>query len=174
MAPGSRSLIVGIDPGIAVTGYGVIEVEGRDTRLVTCGAWKLPQSKPLPEKLHRLHESISTLLRDHLSPDATIDVAIEDFFVGHVRAAVTIGQARAMAQLAAAQAGLPVFLYGPLEVKQFVTSYGRGDKQQVGEMVRLLLDLPEAPQPPDAADAVAVAICHSLKRDSAALLKGAK
>ncbi|HZP26179.1 MAG TPA: crossover junction endodeoxyribonuclease RuvC [Dehalococcoidia bacterium] len=169
-----RSLILGIDPGIAVTGYGVIEVDGRTTRLLDSGAWKLPQSKPLPEKLHRLHDSISTLLRDHISPDISIEVAVEDFFVGHVRAAVTIGQARAMALLAAAQADLPVFLYSPLEVKQFVTSYGRGDKAQVQEMVRVLLGLAEAPQPADAADALAVAICHSLRRDSAAVLKGAR
>jgi crossover junction endodeoxyribonuclease RuvC len=98
-----------------------------------------------------------------MQPD---EVAVEDFIVGHVRAAVAVGEARAAAVLAAAQAGLAVSFYKPLEVKQFVTSYGRGSKEQVAMMVQALLGLAEPPQPADAADALAVALCHCLRRSS--------
>ena len=94
------------------------------------------------------------------------EVAVEDFILGHVRAAVAVGEARAAAVLAAAQAGLSVAFYKPLEVKQFVTTYGRGSKDQVALMVQALLGLPEPPQPADAADALAVALCHCLRRGS--------
>jgi len=93
-------------------------------------------------------------------------VAIEDFIIGHTRAAVAIGEARATASLAAGRMGLPVSLYKPSEVKQFVTSYGRGSKEQVGAMVQALIGLREPPSPPDAADALAVALCHVLRRQS--------
>jgi crossover junction endodeoxyribonuclease RuvC len=99
-------------------------------------------------------------------------VAVEDFIVGHVRAAVAVGEARAAAVLAAANAGLPVSYYKPLEVKQFVTTYGRGSKDQVALMVQALLGLREAPHPPDAADALAVALTHCLKRGAAVSLQG--
>jgi len=170
----SGLIVLGFDPGISITGYGLIQVEDGVTRCLDYGAWKLPARAPLSERLRRLYDYIDTLIKatcERPMPESAIEVAIEDFYIGRVRAAVTIGQARAMALLAAAQAGLPVYMYKPLEVKQFVTTYGRGDKFQVQQMVKALLNLDEAPEPADASDALAVALCHCLRRDSAALLK---
>ncbi len=152
--------MLGVDPGLAVTGYGVIAVQGDDCRSLAFGVIRLPERLAHPQRLQRIHAGLADVIAAW-RPD---EVAVEDFFVGHARAAVAVGEARAMALLAAAQAGLPVALYRPLEVKQFVTSYGRGSKEQVQEMVRALLALDEPPEPADAADALAVALCHCLKR----------
>jgi crossover junction endodeoxyribonuclease RuvC len=161
--------VLGIDPGSAVTGYGIVVLRGQDLTALEYGAWRLDVRLPLEERLRQLYEAIVALVAGYRPQE----VAIEDFYVGHARAAVTIGQVRAMALLAAAQAGLPVSLYRPLEVKQAVVGYGLGDKAQVQEMVRALLRLETAPQPPDAADALAVAICHALKRTAQQALRRA-
>lgn len=157
--------ILGIDPGLTCTGYGLIRIEGDRHTALDFGAVAPPAQAPLPERLIRIHDALTDVIRD-ARPN---EVAVEDFIVGHVRAAVAVGEARAVALLAAAQAGLPVALYKPLEVKQFVTSYGRGGKDQVALMVQALLALDSPPQPPDAADALAVALCHALKRSSLAM-----
>ncbi|MBI1886490.1 MAG: crossover junction endodeoxyribonuclease RuvC, partial [Chloroflexi bacterium] len=115
-------IVLGIDPGISVTGYGIISSRDGALQALDFGAWRLPERQPLPERLRRLHESVAALIGSWRPRE----IAVEDFIVGHARAAVTVGEARAMVLLAAAQAGLPVYLYKPLEVKQFVTSYGRG------------------------------------------------
>jgi|FaiFalDrversion2_1042247.scaffolds.fasta_scaffold00294_5 crossover junction endodeoxyribonuclease RuvC len=158
--------VLGIDPGSLITGYGLVLMSGQGLQAGPYGAWRLPARQPLPLRLRALHEAIASAIAE-LQPD---EVAVEDFYVGQVRAAVTIGQVRAMALLAAAQAGLPVALYRPLEVKQTVAAYGLGDKAQVAAMVRALLDLPRSPRPADAADALAVAICHCLRRAARAAL----
>ena len=119
--------VLGIDPGLAVTGYGLILVQGDSHRLVDFGAISTSGRLTRPQRLGRIYEGLSAVIRTW-SPD---EVAVEDFITGHVRAAVSVGEARAAALLAAAQAGLPATLYKPLEVKQFVTSYGRGSKEQV-------------------------------------------
>jgi crossover junction endodeoxyribonuclease RuvC len=155
-------LILGIDPGLTVTGYGIVLAEGNRHTAVHFGAVAPPTAAPIAERLLRVHEAIADVIREH-HPN---EVAVEDFIVGHVRAAVAVGEARAAAVLAAANAGLPVSFYKPLEVKQFVTSYGRGSKDQVALMVQALLGLAEPPHPPDAADALAVALTHTLKRGS--------
>jgi crossover junction endodeoxyribonuclease RuvC len=152
--------ILGIDPGLVVTGYGVIVAEGSSHRSIDFGVIRPPQAAPLPERLLRIHEGILDVIERHRPRE----VAIEDFIVGHTRSAVAIGEARAAAALAAAREALPVSFYKPAEVKQFVTSYGRGSKDQVALMVQALLGLGEAPAPADAADALAVAVCHALKR----------
>jgi len=154
--------ILGIDPGLTVTGYGLIRIEGDRHVALGFGTVAPPTQAPIAERLIRIHDALTDVIRD-ARPD---EVAVEDFIVGHVRAAVAVGEARAVALLAAAQAGLPVALYKPLEVKQFVTSYGRGGKDQVALMVQALLGLESPPHPPDAADALAVALCHALKRGS--------
>jgi crossover junction endodeoxyribonuclease RuvC len=145
-----------------VTGFGLILAEGNRYRLLRLGAVAPPAKAPQAERLIRIHEALLGLMRES-EPD---EVAVEDFIVGHVRAAVAVGEARAAAVLAAARAGLPVYFYKPLEVKQFVTSYGRGSKEQVAMMVQTLLEMAQPPSPPDAADALAVALCHCLKRGS--------
>lgn len=162
-------IILGIDPGLGCTGYGAIAVEGSSHRCLEQGVIKPPSGATHTEKLMRIHEGLFDIMRS-IQPT---EVAIEDFIIGHTRAAVAIGEARAAATLAAGRMGLSVSLYKPSEVKQFVTSYGRGSKEQVGQMVQALLGLREVPSPPDAADALAVALCHALKRGQDAMIGGA-
>jgi len=158
----SGLLILGIDPGLSTTGYGLVLLSGDRPRPVgvAYGALNVQRRRPLPERLRQIHAGIAAVIADW----QPTEVAVEDFLVGNVRAAVAIGEARAVVLLAAAQAGLPLFQYQPAQVKQFVTSYGGSQKVQVQEMVRLLLGLDEAPEPPDAADALAVALCHCARR----------
>lgn len=159
---GAPITVLGIDPGLTVTGYGLVRIEGDRHIALDFGAVAPPTQAPIAERLLRIHDALTDVIRD-ARPD---EVAVEDFILGHVRAAVAVGEARAVAILAAAQAGLSASLYKPLEVKQFVTSYGRGGKEQVALMVQALLNLDSPPTPSDAADALAVALCHCLKRGS--------
>ena len=168
--PGSGPVtILGIDPGLTVTGYGVIIVDGSSHTSAGFGAIGPPPKAPMAERLMRIHEGILDIITEYQPQE----VAIEDFILGYTRAAVAVGEARAAATLSAARQGLPVTLYKPSEVKQFVTSYGRGSKEQVALMVQSLLGLTEPPTPADAADALAVAVTHALKRGADALLAAA-
>ncbi len=148
--------VLGIDPGLALTGYGLVEGNGSLT-LLEMGSITTPSTLPLPERLKILHRELSALLQ-RLRPDA---VAVEELFFGkNIRTAIAVGQARGVAILAVAQAGIPLHEYTPLQVKEALTGYGRADKQQIQRMVCFLLGLSSPPQPDDVADAVAVAICH--------------
>lgn len=158
-APGAIK-VLGIDPGLTVTGYGLVLAEGNSHRALDFGAVAPKTTLPKAERLLAIHVALTDVIRAE-RPD---EIAVEDFIVGHVRAAVAVGEARAMALLAAAEAGMQPSMYKPSEVKQFVTSYGRGGKEQVQMMVQALLGLSEPPVPADAADALAVALCHCLKR----------
>ena len=149
-------LVLGIDPGTATTGYGLVE-DGDPLEMVACGVITTPAGTPLPERLLAIHRQLSEVIRSY-QPEA---VAVEElFFSKNVRTAMSVGQARGAVLLTAAQAGLTVYNYKPAEIKQAVTGYGSASKKQVQEMVRLLLGLDEAPAPDDVADAVAIAICH--------------
>jgi crossover junction endodeoxyribonuclease RuvC len=161
--------ILGIDPGLSCTGYGVIVADGSMHRCLHFGAITPPSKAPHAEKLIRIHEAITDIIREYRPQE----VAIEDFILGYTRAAVAVGEARAVAVLAAAQAGLPVSIYKPTEVKKFVTTFGRGSKEQVGMMVQTLLGMPEPATPADAADALAVGLCHALRRGSILATNGA-
>jgi crossover junction endodeoxyribonuclease RuvC len=154
----SRLIILGIDPGIATTGFGLVgEDDAGEAYLVRYGTVQTPAHTPMSVRLHQLYDEMTALLRES-APGA---VAVEElFFNRNVSTALTVGQARGVVLLAAAQAGLPVYEYKPAEVKQALVGYGRADKHQMQEMVRLMLGLPDIPRPDDAADAVAVAICH--------------
>ena len=148
--------IFGIDPGSERTGYGCVETDGRRHHLVTCGAIA-PAAADLPARLARIHAELTALLAA-AAPDC---VAIESiFYAANARSALRLGHARGVAMLAAVQAGCPVVEYTPAEVKRAVVGYGRADKNQVQQMIRLLLGLREVPSPHDAADALAIAICH--------------
>lgn len=149
--------VFGIDPGSARTGYGCIDTDGSRHRLVVCGAVVTPPRASFPEKLLAIHLALGRLLREH----RPASVAVENvFYAKNVRSALRLGHARGVALLAAVEGGYPLFEYTPAEIKRTVVGYGRAEKPQVGEMVRLLLGLEEAPTPHDAADALAVAICH--------------
>jgi len=148
--------VLGVDPGTINLGYGLVDVNGK-MQMVDCGVLSLPARMPVEERLCFLYVELGKIISKHL-PD---EVAIEEPFIGrNVRSAFSIGRAQAIAILAAANQGLPVYYYSPAQVKQQVTSYGQSDKQQVWEMVKIQLGLPQMPQPEDAADALAVAICH--------------
>jgi crossover junction endodeoxyribonuclease RuvC len=152
-------LVIGIDPGIATTGYGLVqETQDGSLGLVTYGVIETPAGMPLPERLLILHVKLSDILLLHHPASGAVEKL---FFQRNVRTAMTVGQARCVALLALAQAGLAVAEYTPLEVKQAVVGYGGADKNQVQQMVRALLGLADIPKPDDAADALAVAICHA-------------
>jgi crossover junction endodeoxyribonuclease RuvC len=149
--------VFGIDPGSTRTGYGCVQSDGTRHRLVACGAIAIPVTRPFPEKLARIHDALAVQLR-LCRPDC---VAVENLFHAvNVRSALKLGHARGVAMLAAVEAGVPIVEYSPAEVKQAVVGYGRAEKRQIQMMVQLLLALDEAPQPHDASDALAVAICH--------------
>jgi len=162
---------LGIDCGTECTGYGVVELwpDGKLTCL-TCGAIKLSPRDPLPTRLATIFDQLGVVIAAY-RPD---DVAIEDIFYAlNVKSALKLGQVRGVAMLAASSAGLAVAEYAPLAIKSAVVGYGRAEKQQVQHMVARLLNLPENPEPPDAADALAIAICHlhtsaTLRRQRAA------
>lgn len=150
--------VLGIDCGTEYTGYGVVE-ESREGRLIchAVGAIRLNSREPLPTRLHSIFCRLTELIQQH-RPD---DVAIEDvFYAVNVKSALKLGQVRGVAMLAAAAAGLPVAEYAPLAIKSAVVGYGRAEKSQVQQMVSRLLGLQSLPEPSDAADALAIAICH--------------
>jgi crossover junction endodeoxyribonuclease RuvC len=149
--------IFGIDPGSDRTGYGCVETVGSRQRVVSSGAITPPSRATFPEKLLRIHSRL-TLILSECAPDC---VAIENLFhAANVRSALKLGHARGVAMLAAVEAGVPVVEYTPAEIKRAVVGYGRAEKHQVQQMVKVILGLPAVPSPHDAADALAVAICH--------------
>jgi crossover junction endodeoxyribonuclease RuvC len=155
-------IILGIDPGFGITGYGLIEVNasnGRQPRIVEAGVLTSKKSKPLSERLHEIHKHLSEILQEH-SPSA---LAVEDIYSIHAfpRSAICIGNVQGIVLLAAAQKAVPVFTYFPIQVKKALLGYGRATKTQVQQMVQRTLELKQIPQPDDAADALAVALCHA-------------
>jgi len=151
-----ESVVLGIDPGTAILGYGVVRGE-RDPAMVAYGVVRTQAKTPPEKRLQLLYDGVSRLIAQYL-PDC---VAVEQlFFSKNVTTALPVMQARGVVLLAAANADLPVFEYRPIEVKQAITGYGKADKPQMQEMVRILLHLDTIPQPDDAADALAIAICH--------------
>jgi crossover junction endodeoxyribonuclease RuvC len=149
-------IVLGIDPGTARTGYGVVSREGSTLRLVDFGCFETIDDRALGARLLLIHEAVTDLI-ETWSPEA---VGVERlFFNKNVQTAFAVGQARGVVLLAAAQHGLPVFEHGPHEVKLAVTGYGRASKDQVARMVQVLLAMTELPRPDDAADALAVAVC---------------
>lgn len=149
--------ILGIDPGTQAMGYGLIDEDGDNLVMIDCGALTPPKRSPIGERLHHLYRGLGELMARY-QPD---EVAIEEPFVArNVRSALAVGRAQAVAILAAASRGIPAYRYSPTQVKQRVADYGASSKEQVQEMVKIHLGLPQIPQPRDAADALAVAICH--------------
>lgn len=163
--------VLGIDCGTESTGYGVVELAScGKLRCLTCGAIKLSPRDPLPARLNRIYRQLQELIFEH----QPAHVAIEDvFYALNVKSALKLGQVRGVAMLAAAAAGLDVAEYAPLSIKSAVVGYGKAEKRQVQLMVTRLLELPEVPEPADASDALAIAICHlhtaaTLERQQAA------
>jgi crossover junction endodeoxyribonuclease RuvC len=149
--------VLGIDPGTVIMGYGVIESRNDEIALVDYGALKTTARSPIGERLSYLYSGLLEIIA-RCQPDA---VAVEQpFMAKNVKSALAIGRAQAVALLAAANKGIPTYEYTPAQVKQRVANYGASSKEQIQEMVRLQLGLSQLPEPSDAADALAVAICH--------------
>lgn len=151
-------LVLGVDPGTATTGFGLVQ-ENQDgsLSLVEYGVISTPADLAMPQRLLELHQKLRQLLLLHQPASGAVEKL---FFAKNVTNAISVGQARGVVLLALAQAGLEVAEYTPMEVKQAIVGYGGADKNQVQQMVRALLYLDEIPKPDDAADALAVAICH--------------
>lgn len=154
-------LILGIDPGTAITGFGVVEQRGNRFHAVDFGVIRTPAGQELPERLDSIFCQLAEILQRH-RPDAAAVEAL--FFNVNVQTAFAVGQARGVVLLACRQAGCDLFEYTPQQVKQAVVGYGKAEKRQVQEMVRVLLGLTDIPRPDDAADGLAIALCHGQTR----------
>ena len=151
-------IILGIDPGFAIVGFGILESAGGRQRLVRCGVITTPAGQPLPARLLQIEDDMAQLL-SAFQPQA---MAVEElFFNNNVTTGIGVAQARGVILTAAARAGVPIFEYSPSQVKQAVAGYGKAEKRQVMEMTKRLLGLQAVPKPDDAADAVAIALCHA-------------
>jgi crossover junction endodeoxyribonuclease RuvC len=151
-------VVLGVDPGIAITGYGLVRQDQDVLEPLAYGVITTPAGWPLPRRLQHLYSELTELTKTYHAAEASVE---ELFFARNARTALSVGHARGVILLALADAGLPTYEYTPLQVKQAVTGYGRASKEQMQEMVRLLLQMDAIPQPDDAADALAVAICHA-------------
>lgn len=150
-------IALGIDPGTALCGYGIVRAVGDDMELVTCGAISTPAKTPLEIRLLKIYNELTALIREFKPEQAAIEKL---YFSRNTTTALSVGHARGVAMLAVVQANLKLGEYSPNEIKQAVAGYGGADKYQMQQMVRVLLRLDDVPKPDDAADAVAVAICH--------------
>lgn len=151
-------IILGVDPGIATLGYGIIKYEGNKFLTIDYGAVLTSSKSSMPERLAVLHRSLTDLINKY-RPDV---FSVEElFFNKNVKTALTVGHARGIALLAAYENQLDIYEYTPLQVKQAIVGYGRAEKQQIQQMVKVLLNLKSVPKPDDVADALAIAICHA-------------
>ncbi len=150
-------IVLGIDPGTAITGYGLVCEENGQAVATAYGAITTPSDLPLPDRLKQLHRDLAALIEQHRPDQAAVE---QLFFNKNVRTALAVGHARGVTLLALAQANVPIYEYTPLEVKLAVTGNGRAEKTQVQQMVTLLLNLNKIPKPDDVADALAIALCH--------------
>jgi len=151
--------IIGIDPGTGITGFGIIDAEGTNYKLIDAGVIRTPANTPMSERLNTIYQNITEIIKQHQPAAMSVEKL---FFAQNVTTAMTVSQARGVVLLAGEQHGLAVGEYTPLQIKQAMTGYGRAEKQQIQEMVRVLLKLKDIPKPDDCADALAAAICHAM------------
>ena len=150
-------LVLGIDPGTAITGYGIVRCEGGTLEAVAFGVIRT-SGDSLPPRLHQLYHELLGVIATHHPTESSVE---ELFFARNARTALSVGHARGVILLALAEAHVPTYEYTPMQVKQAITGYGLADKAQMQQMVRILLGLETIPKPDDAADALAIAICHA-------------
>jgi crossover junction endodeoxyribonuclease RuvC len=162
--------VLGIDPGTAITGYGLVTETDGQLQAIAYGVINTPAAWAMPQRLQKIYRDLRVLVREHQPTEGAVE---QLFFSRNVKTALAVGQARGVALLALADAELPIAEYTPLQVKQSVVGYGRAEKAQVQELVKLLLGLDTIPQPDDAADALAIAICHVHSARMASLMSQA-
>ena len=157
--------ILGIDPGVATVGFGLLETSGSQTKMISCGVITTPAHTSLSSRLDQIYADLEELIRA-TAPDA---VSVEElFFSKNITTGIPVAHARGVVLLCAFRCGVPIYEYTPMQVKQAVVGYGKAEKRQVMDMVRRILHLTAVPRPDDAADAVAIALCHA--RSSTSLL----
>lgn len=149
--------ILGIDPGYAILGYGIIEMKGNHFTVIDYGAVTTDSKMDMSDRLKCLYSSLMSIIAEHNPETASIE---ELFFNNNAKTALLVGQARGVAMLACVNSGLDIGEYTPLQIKQALTGYGRAEKKQIQIMVKTILNLEEIPKPDDTADALAAAICH--------------
>ena len=154
--------ILGIDPGYAIMGWGILDMKGNHFSVVDYGAITTEAGTPMPLRLQHLYTQLEAIIAKYQPEEAAIE---ELFFNNNAKTAIMVGQARGVAVLACVNGGLEISEYTPLQIKQALVGYGRADKKQVQAMVKAILNLNEVPKPDDTADAVAAAICHGHSRD---------
>jgi crossover junction endodeoxyribonuclease RuvC len=171
MASAPPAIILGVDPGTRVTGWGVVSLDGAEPRALGAGVIAANTRHPLERRLEHIFSELGDIIAQH----QPTEMAIEEPFVGtNVRSAMAVGEARTVAMLAATLAGVAVHHYAPARIKQLVAGYGQGEKTQVREMLRLQLGMAEAPADLNASDALAVALCHAMCRQADALISAAR
>jgi len=149
--------ILGIDPGLADTGYGIIEQQGQNIKMITCGSIKTSAKDEFIDRLNQIHKELTKIIKKYKPNCAGVE---ELFFCKNVKTALLVGQARGVCLMTIAEHKLPISEYTPLQIKQALTGYGKADKNQVGQMVKIMLNLKSVPKPDDASDALAVAITY--------------
>lgn len=155
--------IIGIDPGYAIMGYGILDYNGNKFKTVTYGSIETDAGVPMPERLNTLYTQLDSIIREYQPEEASIE---ELFFNNNAKTAIMVGEARGIALLACERNGVKISEYTPLQIKQSLVGFGRAEKKQVQQMVKMILNLKEVPKPDDTADAVAAAICHAHSRNS--------
>ena len=155
--------IIGIDPGFAIMGYGILDYNGNRFKTVNYGSIETKAGVPMPERLKLLYDGLTEIIQEYKPDEASIE---ELFFNRNVTTAIGVGEARGIAMLACVEGGLSVSEYTPMQIKQALVGYGKAEKKQVQMMVKTILNLKEVPRPDDTADAVAAAICHAHSRNS--------
>ncbi len=151
-------IILGIDPGYAITGYGVVEYSGNHFKLITSGAIETKKGVPFPKRIQKIYDDMNVLI-DTYKPDA---IAVEElFFNTNITTGIQVAHGRGAVIISASETDTPIFEYTPLQVKQAVVGYGRADKKQVQMMVKAILNLEKIPKLDDTTDAIAIAICHA-------------
>lgn len=163
--------IIGIDPGYAIMGYGIIDKNGNQFKQVTYGVVTTPKDMSMPDRLKCLYEGLTEVISEYQPEEASIE---QLFFNTNTATAIYVGQARGVAILSCANLGLSIFEYTPLEIKTSLTGYGRSDKSQMQAMVKMLLGLASIPKPDDAADALAAALCHGYTGNSRKIMNAMK
>jgi len=149
--------ILGIDPGYAIMGYGIVDKEGNKYKFISCGVLTTESNQEMPDRLKSIYSGLMELIMEY-EPDVA---AVEElFFNTNAKTAIHVGEARGAAILACANSGMRIYEYTPLQIKQALTGYGRADKNQIQQVIKSILNLKEIPKPDDAADAVAAAVCH--------------
>lgn len=150
--------ILGIDPGVATVGFGLLETSGTQQRILSCGVITTPAHTPLSSRLDRIYSDLEELIRS-CDPEA---ISIEElFFSKNITTGIPVAHARGVILLCAFRCGVPVYEYTPMQVKQAVVGYGKAEKRQVMDMTRRFLKMDKMPRPDDAADAIAIALCHA-------------